>query len=364
MIEILCLVLVGIALLSDVLLLIFWLTNFKEDTDELNELPEIDILVAARNEEANIGRCLDSLIALDYPKNKTNIWVGDDDSTDRTWSIIERYQKEYAQVHGVQIKERVTKGNGKANVLAQLARLGAAEWLFVTDADIAVPKQWAKSMLGAAIANNLALVTGTSLVEGPNFISRFQCIEWLYATSMLKVVSDLGIQATTMGNNMAIRRVVYDEVGGYENIPFSVTEDLELFRQVKKRHETRNLFSANVLNMSSAQTSFSELIVQRKRWMRGAFQLPFPMLLILIVQAVFFPAAIALLIVNPVVGGIAWLTKWLTKYGFQRSAARKLRIKLSVVDSFIMDWVSVIFSMASLMYYLWPGKIKWKGRTY
>lgn len=364
MIELIALVLVGVALLTDILLVIAWLVNFKSDVDELLEFPKVDILIAARDEEGTIGRCFDSLIALDYPKEKINIWVGDDDSSDKTWEVIESYQNKYPHIHGIKIKEKITAGNGKANVLAQLAHLGKAKWMFITDADITVPNQWIKAMLGAAISNELVLVTGTSLVEGNAFLARFQRVEWLYATSMLKVVSDMGVQATTMGNNMAIRRDAYEEVGGYENIPFSVTEDLELFKQVKKRHATRNLFSVEVLNKSVPQTRLMSLYIQRKRWMRGAFQLPFSMLFILVVQAVFFPAVIGLIIINPIWGIALWMAKWFTKYVFMSLSARKLKEKLSIFDSFVMDWVSIIFSMTSLVYYFWPGKIKWKGRTY
>ena len=364
MIETAALVLVGIALISDILLVLLWLVNFKSDMSDPEYFPEVDILVAARNEEENIGRCLNSLISLDYPVEKVNIWVGDDGSSDKTWKLIRQFQEKYPNVHGYKINEHIVKGNGKANVLAQLAHYGKAEWMFMTDADIAVPKQWVKAMLGAAQAHDLALVTGTSLVEGVSFLARFQLVEWLYATSMLKVVSDLGVQATTMGNNMAIKREAYEEVGGYENIPFSVTEDLELFKQVKKRYATRNLFASEVLNKSVPQTSVKSLYVQRKRWMKGAFQLPFSMLVILVVQAMYFPAVITLFFLSPVLGIVFWFLKWFTKYSFLTLAARKLTEKLSIFDSFVMDLASVIFSITSLVYYFWPGKISWKGRKY
>ncbi|MFZ9970971.1 MAG: glycosyltransferase [Bacteroidia bacterium] len=47
--------------------------------------PQVSIWVAARNEEDNLADCLDALLNLDYPKEQLRIWVGDDQSDDRTW---------------------------------------------------------------------------------------------------------------------------------------------------------------------------------------------------------------------------------------------------------------------------------------
>jgi glycosyltransferase involved in cell wall biosynthesis len=52
------------------------------------DAPPIDIIVPARNEEANIGRCLDALMAQDYPKRSMRVIVVDDGSTDRTAEIV------------------------------------------------------------------------------------------------------------------------------------------------------------------------------------------------------------------------------------------------------------------------------------
>ena len=364
MIELLAIIGVVVALITELLLAFIWLLKFKNHENELHEYPFVDILVAARNEEANIAACIDSLVAIDYPKEKLKIWVGDDASTDNTWSIIKEYTLTYPFINGVQISEQTIKGNGKANVLAQLAQMSHGEWLFSTDADIKVPKQWIKAMLGAASTQEVGLITGTSLVEGTTWLAQFQRFEWLYATSMLKVVSDLGVPASTMGNNMAIKRSVYEEVGGYETIPFSVTEDLELFKQVKNKYATLHLFSKNVLNKSAAQQSLIELLKQRKRWMRGAFELPILLLSLLVIQASFFPFSIILIVLNPMLGIVLWVVKWFAKYIFLYQTARKLKEKLSIFNSFVLELFSVLFSLASLLYYFWPSKIHWKGRTY
>ena len=58
------------------------------------ELPFISIIVAARNEEKNIGNCIQSLINQTYPESKFEIIVTDDHSTDNTVAVIHSFKKE------------------------------------------------------------------------------------------------------------------------------------------------------------------------------------------------------------------------------------------------------------------------------
>ncbi len=364
MIEWIAILLVGVAILTDLMLIVFWRVNFKAYPQEGSEMPVIAVLIAARDEEANIGACLDSLLAMDYPRDKLQIWVGDDASTDTTWQIMSTYAAKYSNINAHQITKNITLGNGKANVLAQLAQQSTSDWVFITDADIQVPSQWVSAMLGAVENTEVALVTGTSLVDGSGYLAQIQRLDWLYATAMLKVISDIGTPVTTMGNNMAIKRSVYEAVGGFENLPFSVTEDLELFKQVKKNHQTVNVFSAVVLNKSAPQQSILELLVQRKRWMRGGFELPIQLLGVLLVQAFYMPAVIILILLNPFFGVGFWLAKWLLKFVFSSISAKKLKEKVSLFDSFVAELFTMAFSLVSVLYYLWPGKVYWKGRGY
>lgn len=362
--ELIAFIIIGAALITEIALVMVWHLNFKSYRSEFNEYPTVDILIAARNEEHNLKTCLESIGNLQYPQEKLKVWIGDDDSTDDTWKIIQEFQSRYPHFSGIQITKQITKVNGKANVLAQLAHKSQNEWVFITDADMTVSKNWISSMLSGGSAVSADLITGTSLVEGYNWLAKIQRLDWLYATSMLKLISDAGVPVSTMGNNMAIKRSVYEEVGGFEGLPFSVTEDLELFKAVQKNHKTVNLCSAEVLNKSAPQKSIMELLIQRKRWMRGAFELPVQLLSILVIQAAYFFAIIILIVLNPALGILLWLVKWVVKFIFQAVTAQKLKENVSIFDSFVTEIFSMIFSMASLLHYFWPGKIYWKERTY
>jgi cellulose synthase/poly-beta-1,6-N-acetylglucosamine synthase-like glycosyltransferase len=347
----------------DLVLIILWLFNYRNQQNGLTTNPFVSILIAARNEEDNLSDTLDSLLALDYPTENYEVLIGDDMSDDRTKEVGEAYAARYQQVKCHTIYKKTINGNGKANVLAQLIKKAKGEYIFITDADIKVPSTWVRSML-LGMDDKTALVTGTSVVEGKGFLAFMQKIDWLFATSMLKAVSDLNIPVTTMGNNMLMRKTVYDEVGGYEAMSFSVTEDLELFNSIKGRYKTVNLFHPDVLNISKPQNSFKDLLIQRKRWMRGAFDLPLLMILLLLIQTSFFAIILFLLILNPIFGLSVLGIKLLLRYCFISLAANKLNRSINIWGSIIFEFYNVIFSFVSLIYYLVPGKIVWKGRKY
>ena len=63
------------------------------------------IIIAARNEETNIGHCLESLLAQDFPRSQMEIIVVDDRSTDRTGEILDRLAGEFHQLKVLHVKE-------------------------------------------------------------------------------------------------------------------------------------------------------------------------------------------------------------------------------------------------------------------
>ena len=129
-----------------------------------------------------------------------------------------------------------------------------------------------------------------------------QMLDWSLALGMVKIVSGWKIPVTGVGNNMMISKAAYNEVGGYKNIPFSVTEDFALFQAVaKKGYHYQQLANEGSLVRTFAIKGFWNLMNQRKRWMSGALKLPPFMVALLVFQALYYPAMLAMIFVNPFV---------------------------------------------------------------
>jgi cellulose synthase/poly-beta-1,6-N-acetylglucosamine synthase-like glycosyltransferase len=359
-------IVISITLLVDFLLIIFWLFYFKEAETQLRNYPFISIIIAARNEENAISRCMDAVIALDYPKDKMEIIVGNDGSTDRTLDILNKYELDFPDLVKVfDIREKLGKEmNGKANVLAQICRKTKGDVFLFTDADIEVPVQWAKTMT-ANFRDKIGVVTGFTALEGNNSLAKFQNIDWCFALGIVKVFTDIGRPVTSMGNNMATTREAYEAVGGYENIPFSLTEDMELFKQIlKKGYKASNLLHPDILTVSLPLDDIATILKQRKRWMYGALGVPFYMIFALAAQALFFPAIIGLLFYFPFWALLILFAKIFLQATFISFVLRKLNLKIDLKYLFFYEFYSVFLSLSLMVYYIIPTKVEWKGRKY
>ncbi|ABX31653.1 glycosyl transferase family 2 [Petrotoga mobilis SJ95] len=95
-----------------------------------NELKFVSVLVPAFNEESNIANKINNILSLDYPKNKLEIIIGSDGSTDNTVAICQRFASKFDNV--IYIEE---KRGGKANIINKLVTRAKGEYVLITDAD-------------------------------------------------------------------------------------------------------------------------------------------------------------------------------------------------------------------------------------
>lgn len=329
------------------------------------EKPLISILIAARNEESTILHCLKAISKLNYPGNLIEVFIGDDQSTDRTHAVVSAYIQDRQNFTLVSIEESTTKAKGKANVLAQLARKAKGEFLYITDADIQVPHYWIEGLLGA-FDEQTGIVSGSTVVEGESNFARIQQIDWVYAFGMVHIVSEMNMPVSAVGNNMAIRTSCYNSTGGYENLDFSVTEDLELFKAALEKGWTyRNLLDISTTAVSSPLNTLGDLLKQRKRWLSGAMRLPFSLLTFLAMQAMYFPVLVLACIYLPWIWVLLfWLTILNLQDIFIQGVSKKVGITNLRKDLYLFELNRYIFPILLFIYQLLPLGVQWKGRTY
>ncbi|SET07451.1 glycosyltransferase [Hymenobacter actinosclerus] len=328
--------------------------------------PRVSILLAARNEEEAIARCLTAIRALDYPPELVEVLLGNDASTDATAAVAEAAMRGYAGTFRVlDIRENRGLARGKANVLAHLARAATSDFFFITDADIAVPPTWLRGLLAWA-KPNIGIVTGLTLVTGPRLFHRLQGLDWLLSLGLVQVVTDLGRPVTAMGNNMLITREAYEATGGYEALPFSVTEDFELFKAVRAQgFDYRNLFRPEVLAESLPMYSWRGLLHQRRRWMRGVEQLPGWLQACLALYGSFYLVLAALAVVaGPGLALAVWAAKAAMQGGLAIVCFRRVgrRPPLELLPLF--ELYTLALTVGLVLFRLLPLRFEWKGRSY
>ncbi len=343
-------------------LLIF---NRKRYTSQLTHQPKVSILIAARNEEHTILRCLRAIENLNYPKDKIEVLIGDDASTDATRAVVESFISDKPNYTCITISGTIGKARGKANVLAQLAKYATSDYFFFTDADIAVPENWIQAML-SEMKPDVGVVTGITTIEGHSTFARLQAVDWLYALGLMQVVSDMNLPVSTMGNNMLLRRQAYEDVGGFESIKFSITEDIAIFNQVlKKGWGFRNVYDRSVLAESLPAVSFASFLHQRKRWMRGSMHLPFYMAVIFILHSAYYPVLLPFFAYTSVSTMLSiFVFKLVLQSIYIAICLRRLGERVPWWLYILFELYMVIGSVILIVYFFLPLKIRWKGRQY
>src|SRR5690606_1248330 len=134
-----------IVLLLLALIIIFSL--LPKDATENKFFPKISILLAVRNEQSNILRCLNAIEELEYPKDRIEVLIGDDQSEDKSVEIIKTFIADKNNYQLFHIDEKLGLAGAKGNVLAHLAKQASTDFFFITDADVKIPKSWINGML-------------------------------------------------------------------------------------------------------------------------------------------------------------------------------------------------------------------------
>lgn len=223
-------------------------------------LPTVTVMVPACNEEACVAKTIRSLLRLNYPKNKLQIIVIDDGSTDRTLEIAHGFEKK-----GVLILTKENGGKGTALNLGLEHAKG--EFVGCLDADAVVEPDALLKMLGYFKKKNVMAVTPSLKCTKPKTVwQKIQVIEFLLGVYLRKVFAYLGSIHVTPGPFTIFRKELFNKHGGYDTQ--TCTEDIEIsLRMQSLGYEIENAVDANVYAV--AMPTFQSTKKQRVRWYKG-----------------------------------------------------------------------------------------------
>jgi chlorobactene glucosyltransferase len=199
------------------------------------DAPLISVCVPARNEERNIGRCVEALLAQTYPK--LEVIVLDDRSTDSTAEILSRLSASDSCIKVIGGSDLPQGWAGKPHALTQTAAAAHGEWLCFVDADTFVTPDALAAVYAKAIETNADLFTIMTHQIMLTFWERTVLPLVMLALSIgfspRKVNDPKRKDAIANGQFIFIKRSVYDAVDGHEAIKSSIVEDKDLAVLVK-----------------------------------------------------------------------------------------------------------------------------------
>jgi cellulose synthase/poly-beta-1,6-N-acetylglucosamine synthase-like glycosyltransferase len=238
------------------------------------------------------------------------------------------------------------------------------EYLLFTDADTKVGKSWISTLVNA-LQSGYGVVTGVSVIRGKHVFERFQNLDWIQAQAMVKIIEDTDTRVTSLGNNMGVSRKAYDAVGGFEGVPFSITEDFELYSSIiAKGFKAVHVYLEGALAETLAMNSIGALLEQRKRWMFGVVRLPNSIIIFLLLNTIYIPLVLFLSFINPLAGVSVGILRWLILSIFLKRTQKLIDQKGSIFWLLPFEIYQLFINLTSLVYYLLPIKARWKGRSF
>jgi cellulose synthase/poly-beta-1,6-N-acetylglucosamine synthase-like glycosyltransferase len=242
----------------------------KEEIDE-SFTPKVTLITTAWNEEKVIQRKIENYLHQAYPKEKVEVIVVDNGSTDKTKEICERYARlgliKYYRIG----KHRELKADALDEAIFELA---TGEIVLHTDADVVCKPDWLLRMVQPFKDASVAAVTGLVACGNwhQNWLSRLRAIEdtWHLCTAMLGRYN-LTQEGICYGANYAFRRKIFEEVKGHGTK--TLTEDAELTAKLWKRGYRIEILKEAIV-LQEEVTNLSQFFAQRKRWIAGVLANP------------------------------------------------------------------------------------------
>lgn len=264
------------------------------------DLPPVSVVVAARNEERDLPRCLEALDQLTYPVGRLQIILVNDGSEDATRRIMDAYAARCTHVLATDVALEFAHLPAKSKGLATGCALATGEWIFVTDADAAVPRNWIQAMLANA-SDDAGVLGGPFVPEGLDCVSQLDEVVGCYLFGVVFAIPGLGGEAIPMGPNMAIRKAVYEHAGGLLRVSPTIAEDMAFLKMSKSQRRTcRGTAQPETVVRVTSVGSIPAMLEQQQRWAVGGLH-----------DA---PALIKLAVV--LVGIYAWLGSVATLFGW------------------------------------------------
>ena len=251
-------------------LVIFWLLTLYEKgiklkPRKLKRFPFVTICIPAYNEEKNITETLQSVLNLDYPKDKIEIIVVNDGSKDNTKNVVKKLIKQNKNRNIILINQ---ENKGKGAAMNNALKRAKGEFFIPLDADSIVNKEALQLLLPHFYNKNVAAVLPIVEVQHKSSIMRqIQHCEYLINFYYKRVMSSLNCIHVTPGPFSVYRKKVLVDLGGFDEN--NLVEDLEIAVRIQKANfEIVQTLETSIL--TKAPKTFLEFYKQRNRWYKGS----------------------------------------------------------------------------------------------
>jgi len=359
-------------------LLLIALSNLRawrrlDDCPPPDRSPRVSVLLPVRDEEANVGPCVRSLLAQDYPDFE--VLVMDDASRDGTRRILAALAEETDRLQVLVGRPLPSGWLGKHWACHQLAQAVDGPLLLFTDADTRHHPNTLRDAVAALLAEEADLLTVLPRQDVVSWSERLMVpiLSWsVFSFLPLALAHRVRLSAlsATFGQFMLFRRQAYEQVGGHAAVRQQVVDDLALGWRIKAHglrwrlvdgglrvrcrmyHNFRGVYEGFSKNLLAAFGYNVPLFVFVWSWLGMVFWEP---LIVLILGAAGMPIS-ALSLVLAIVAVMLSLLLWGISH--RRFSFPLYLAFLYPVSVLLVEMIAVRSVWLTLR-----GRATWKGRT-
>lgn len=338
------------------------------------EQPKVSIIVAARNEQKNISRCLQAILSQTYPKDKLEVLVVDDRSTDGTAEIVERVANANHQIRLLRITDRDPDFAPKKRAIDFGIRHASGDIIFTTDADCQPGPEWIAEMV-KHFAAGVGMVAGYNpyiVRTADSLFQKMMALDYFAMACVAAASAGLNFPVSCSGGNLAYRKQVYLEVGGFQNRRRWISGDDDFFLEKLRQTRAWKIHYAVAPQTHVPTTppeNFREFVNQRIRYASKGAHYSKPVALVLVgvyLCNLLLLAGVVVSFFQPkILASVApaYFVKVISEFWFLWRGQRLFQTRHSLLAFFLTALTHPLYIavMGSLGTFL---NFKWKGETY
>lgn len=324
------------------------------------ERPRVSVVVAARDEEAQIGACLDALQAQDYG-GEWEVVVVDDRSTDQTARLVEERCGD--QVKLVRAPQELSFRCPKKSALTAGIEASQGALLLFTDADCQPPPDWVRRTAGL-FGPQVGMVAGHAFPRsGPGLSQGILALDNLAVGALGAGSTGMGRPLSCTGRNLAYRRQVYEQVGGFSAIGHLIGGDDVYLLRLVARTPWKIVYNPSVVECAPGPQTWSAILQQKLRHASKAGHYQGPALLLgtaIYLFHLLLLLGLARLVVGRVeplflaVWGMRWLADLVLLWRYApRSGERRLLRHLPFLEVLYIPYVLLFTLVGRLGWFRW-----------
>lgn len=344
-------------------------------------LTPVTIIIPARNEENTITNCLQAIYHQSYLKLSFEVIVVDDHSTDNTTEVVKNFATENSW-EGLQLIElkNIPNKRYKKAAITEAIKQAKGEIIITTDADCTMGQKWLAEIVKFFNHHEAALVSGAVIFDWgsekqnaiTNFFLKIQQLEFSGLVGIGGAALQLKFPNMCNGANMAYRKEIFEEVGGYMGNDNLLSGDDEfLMHKVYSKYPEDVFFLKNEKTVVKTPPTFTlkDFIGQRMRWVSKSTKYSDKRITVVLAMAYFFNLSmfinLVLGFINPIYFGVLvgqLIVKSAIEYWFYSSVLQYFGLKqllrlIIPAQPFHILYVLLIGILGNF------GSFNWKGRT-